>query len=170
MNSVEPPTWITKFRLNFIYSLRTFTITYFCVSVSLTHSSPCQPHNHSRWGDIVHSIHCENRFAHIVLQVVRCNSHCALLTADYTESHLTENLKVTGKLCFCVTEVEQSPSAGLQMNSADFKNRALHYFTFSTCFCRFLTPDSLQYCLMSRLRASGEIEAFSSVRPQRVRS
>ncbi|TNN77515.1 hypothetical protein EYF80_012329 [Liparis tanakae] len=35
---------------------------------------------------------------------------------------------------------------------------------------KFLTPDSLQYCLMSRLRASEEMEAFSSVRPQWERS
>lgn len=63
-----------------------------CVYVCLTQSSPCQSHNHSWWSDTVHSIHCENRFTHVVLQVGRCNSHGGLVTTDNTECHLTENL------------------------------------------------------------------------------
>lgn len=72
-----------------------FVDSFECVSASpsLTQSSPCQSHNYSRWSDIIHSIHCENRFTNVVLQVVRRNSHSDSITTNNSECHLTENLR-----------------------------------------------------------------------------
>lgn len=92
INSVDPP----KERKSVLHCLLVcFVDSSECVSasLSLTQSSPCQSHNYSWWSDIIHSVHCENRFTNIVLQVVRRNSHSVLITTNDGECHLTENLR-----------------------------------------------------------------------------
>lgn len=175
MNSVEPPSKriiCCKSHVQVLVCART------CESVCehgcyarafLTHSSPGQPHHHSWRSVLVHSIHCENRFTHVVLQVVGGNGHGGLFPTHDTERHLTENLEEKERhesYSFLSLNSRSDPViSGLPQKKITFQ-----WFTFSTCFCRFLTPDSRQYCLMRRARASDEIEAFCSVRPHKVRS
>lgn len=140
-----------------------------------THSGPGQPHHHSWRSVLVHSIHCENRFTHVVLQVVGGNGHGGLFTAHDTERHLTENLEEKERresyACPSFPRArEEASGAGPVISGLHQNGTTFQWCTFSTCFCRFRTPDSRQYCLMRRPRASDEIVAFCSVRPHEVRS
>lgn len=89
MNSVDPPAQ----EINAHSVQVTFAgAVCACVSLFLTHCGPSQPHNHSRWSDIIHPINCENRFTHKLLQVFRSDHHSGFFTIHNTERHLTENL------------------------------------------------------------------------------
>lgn len=91
MNIVDPPAQ-NRMWADIQYIIFSVGLCMYVSVFPLTQCSPCQPHSHSWRGDIVHTIHCEKRFPHVLLQVFRCNSHCGLFTTDDTECHLTENL------------------------------------------------------------------------------
>lgn len=142
-------------------------VTIITTKYLLTHGCPGKAHYHSRGSHIIHSIHREDGLPNKVLEIFRCHINSFCFPTDNLVSrfpkHLSQRKEGSGREE--TGTLYGRPSINSFASSAKGK-----YLTFSTCFWRFLTPLSRQYCLMRTVSTSGVMLALVSSNPHKTRA